>query len=329
MKMAKKKRKLKTHKHKKESINIESLPPLPDEGIKEIKAKAIETAKEEKIKQGGKKPRIIKVLKTEPKTKFINEKDIAMDFAEKVQKRFDRMIKASILFGSQAKNTATVSSDIDIILIIDDASINWDLELIAWYREELGKLIAAQKYPRDLHVNTIKLTTWWQDLLIGDPVVINVIRYGEALIDSGGFFNPLKVLLLQGKVRSTPEAVYNALQRVPTHLARSKLAILNSIEGVYWTMIESAQAALITAGKLPQSPEHVPQMLKTTFVETNMLKIDRVRELREIYVLHKGIMHQEVKEVKGSEIERWQDIAESFMLEMTKIIDQLLEAREK
>ncbi len=259
--------------------------------------------------------------------KLINEKEIAMDFAQKVQKKFDRLIKAIVLFGSQTKDNATPSSDIDIVMIIDDASVSWDLELIAWYREELGKLISAQEYPKDLHINTIKLTTWWQDMVQGDPVVLNIIRSGEALIDYGGFFNPLKALLLQGRVRSTPEAVYMALQRAPAHLSRSKLAILNSIEGVYWTMIDAAQAALITAGQLPPSPEHIPQMMKTQFVDTGMMKLDRVRELREIYVLHKGIMHREIHEVKGHEIDKWQFIAEAFLLEMTRIIDGLLDSK--
>lgn len=286
-----------------------------------VKKKVKKESKKEKLK-------VIKKLPVEER-KLIKEKDIAIDFAEKVYKKFDRMIKACVLFGSQAKNSSTQGSDIDIILIIDDASINWDMELIAWYREELGKLIAEQKYPKDLHINTIKLTTWWQDLIHGDPVVINVIRYGEALIDVGGFFNPLKALLLQGKMRSTPEAVYMALQRAPAHLARSKVAILNSIEGVYWTMIDAAQAALITAGKLPPSPEHIPLMLKTNFVDGNLLKIDRVRELREIYVLHKGIMHREIHEVKGEEIDRWQRIANSFLLDMTRVIDKILDSKKQ
>lgn len=280
------------------------------------------------VEEKGKKIKVERKLPFE-KSKLINEKDIAMDFAEKVHRKFDRIIKASVLFGSQAKNTATTGSDIDVILIIDDASINWDNELIAWYREELGKLIAEQKYAKDLHINSIKLTTWWQDLVQGDPVVINILRYGEALIDSGSFFNPLKALLLQGRMRSTPEAVYMALQRAPSHLARSKIAILGSIEGVYWTMMEAAQAALITASKLPSSPENIPQLMKTTFVDNGLMKIEYIRDLREIYVLHKGIMHGDIHEVKGGEIDKWQDKAEAFLLETTRIIDRILDAKGK
>lgn len=261
------------------------------------------------------------------KRELKTEKDIAMDFAVEVHKRFNLMIKASILFGSQAKNTSSPGSDIDIIFIIDDASINWDMELIAWYREELGKLIANNKYGRELHINTIKLTTWWQDMLYGDPVVLNILRSGEALIDSGGFFNPLKALLAQGKIKSTPEAVYAALQRSPAHLGRSKAAEISAIDGVYWCMVDAAQAALITAGKLPPSPEHIPQMLKEVFVDQGLLKADYVRALGDIYNLYKGLAHGEISMVKGVDIDKWQDIAQKFLSEMIRIIDSIIEKK--
>src|SRR3989344_7359284 len=252
-----------------------------------------------------------------------SDKKIAMDFAEKVQRKFDRIVKASILFGSQAtaKDNASVGSDIDIILIVDDAGIQWDMELVAWYREELGKLIAEQKYSRELHINTVKLTTWWYDLLHGDPVVINILRYGETLIDYGGFFNPIKSLLLQGKIKSTPEAVYSALQRVPNHIMRSRMSEVGAIEGVYWEMVDSAQAALMTAGKMPPSPNHIPDMLSETFVEAGMLKVDFVKAMREIYNLHKAIEYGGVSNIDGKEVDQWQESAEKFLKEMTRIID--------
>jgi len=255
------------------------------------------------------------------------EKDIALDFAQKVHEKFDKLVKASILFGSQTKGTSTALSDIDIIIIIDDAAINWDLELIAWYREELTKLIAASGHAKQLHINTIKLTSWWQDLLYGEPVVINILRYGEALIDYGGFFLPLKALLLEGKIRSTSEAIYASLQRAPAHLARSKASEMAAIEGVYWTMIDSAQAALMTAGKVPPSPEHVPDLLKEVFVDTGLLSVKYVKSLSDLFSLHKEIVHGEISEVKGAEIDHWQDEATFFLKEMTRIIDKLIELK--
>jgi predicted nucleotidyltransferase/uncharacterized protein (UPF0332 family) len=254
------------------------------------------------------------------------ERDVALEFAARIQKRFDNLVKATILFGSQATHTATSSSDIDVVIIVDDVSVNWDLELTAWYREELGKVVATYDSPRELHVNTIKLSTWWNDLMYGDPVVLNIIRYGEALIDIGGFFKTQKALLAQGKIHATPEAVYNALQRAPLHLARSKHAELGAIEGIYWTMVDSAQAALMTAGLLPPSPEHVPQMLKETFVDKGLIKSEIASWYRDIYGLHKAIIHGHIKAIKGADIDIWQVRAEVFLKQMTSLIDQYLEA---
>ncbi len=257
--------------------------------------------------------------------KIYTERDVAMDFVVKVHRKFDRLIKASILFGSQAKNTAQPGSDIDIILIVDDAAINWDLELIAWYREELSKIIAENKFRKELHINTVKLTTWWQDLINGDPVVINILRYGETLVDIGGFFNPLKALLIQGKIKSTPESVYAALSRAPTHLARSKSAEMSAIEGVYWSMVDSAQALLITAGKVPPSPEHIPQMLKQTFVDPGMLNMEFVNAIKELYNIHKGIAHGNITSIKGADIDSWQEKAEKFLEQATSLILKMIQ----
>ncbi len=268
-----------------------------------------------------------KVKSAKSGKKLVDEKDIAMDFALRAQEKFDRLIKASILFGSQAKQDSQLKSDIDVIFVIDDASVEWDLELIAWYREELGKLVASKNYGRELHVNTIKLTSWWQDLIHGDPVVLNILRYGQPLVDLGGFFSPIKALLEQGKIRATPEAVFAALQRAPTHLVRSKVAEMNAIEGVYWTMVDSAQAALITSGKVPPSPEHIPEFLKEAFVDTGMLSKGYVRAFEDLFTMHKNISHGKVTSVKGSEIEKWQEIAEKFMNEMVKIVNKLLDVK--
>lgn len=272
----------------------------------------------------GKKVEVLDGASPKGNGGLVNERDIAMDFSLQVYKKFDRLIKASILFGSQARGTATAVSDIDIILVVDDASVNWDMELIAWYREELAKVISASKYPKELHINTIKLTTWWQDLLYGEPVVLNIIRYGEALIDIGGFFNPLKALLIEGKIKSTPEAVYASLQRSPKHLARSRICLLDAIDGIYWGMVDAAQAALITAGKMPPSPEHIPLMLKETFVDKNMLNMEYVKDIKDLYALHKGIIYGQINIIKGSDVDVWQVKAEKFLSEVASLISRMI-----
>lgn len=276
------------------------------------------------IKSKIKQAKLSKLEHLYPTLKLKDEKEIAFDFALKVYEQFNKIIKSIILFGSTAKGTMQKGSDIDLIIIVDDASIKWDDELIAWYREELGKLIELNPYRKPLHVNTVKLTTWWDDLLRGEPVVLNVIRYGEPLVDFGGFFLPLKFLLAEGKIKPTPEAIYAALQRAPRHLARSKASLFNAIEALYWSMVDAAQAALIAANQIPPSPEYIPAILKKVFVDKGLLDMDYVIWFRDLYVLAHKLLHGEIRDIEGSEIDEWRKKTDAFLGEMAKVINKLI-----
>jgi len=279
--------------------------------------------KQKKKSKKSKKSKL--VSKDHPTLQLKKETDIAMDFATKAYKKFDKIIKSVVLFGSTAKQTQVTGSDIDIVLIIDDVTINWDQELVAWYRTELEKMIKSNPYQTSLHINTVKLSTWWEDLLRGDPVVINILRYGEAMIDLAGFFNPLKSLLIRGKIRPTPEAIYSTLQRAPQHIARSKMAEMGAIDGLFWSMVDSAHAALIAANVPPVSPEHIPGDLKENFVNTGKLKMKYVVWYRDLLVLHKKIAHGEIKDLKGVVIDDWQNRAEEFLNVMAQLVKDLIE----
>ncbi len=281
-------------------------PEVPE--IREIKGVKITKAKEKEF----------------PTLKLKNEQDIAYDFAVKAYEKFGRIIKSIILFGSAVKGKMKKGSDIDIIIILDDCTILWDAELIAWYREELGKLIKANPYRKPLHINSVRLSTWWTEMIRGEPVIINIIRWGQPLIDFGGFFTPLKVLLAQGKIKSTPEAIYVILQRAPLHLARTKASLLNSIEGLYWAMVDSSHAALIAAKKLPPSPEHIPNMLEETFVKQKLLNSKYVSWYEELYKIAHDILHGARSEIRGSEVEEWQGKTDEFIGEMAKIINKII-----
>jgi predicted nucleotidyltransferase len=276
--------------------------------------------KENPRKKNIKKPN----LKEVPTLQLKSESEIATDFATKAYQKFDKVIKSIILFGSSAKQTSVTGSDIDIIIVIDDVSVKWDDELIAWYREELDRILRRNPYKQSLHINTIKLSTWWEDVLRGDPVILNILRYGDAIIDMAGFFEPLKCLLITGKIKPTPEAVYTSLQRAPTHLARSKVSELNSVEGLYWCMVDAAHAALIAANEFPPSPEHIPGSLKITFVDSGKLKMKYVVWYRDLLVLHKKIAHGEIKDLKGVEIDDWQAKTEDFLDTMAKLVNNIV-----
>lgn len=255
-----------------------------------------------------KKSKIIKKLpELEPLTvkpsKLKTDYEIAYDFATKAYKQFQEAVKSIVLFGSVVKGEAVVGSDIDILIIIDDCSIQWDQELIAWYREELSKLTEKQTYAERIHINTVTLSTFWEDIREGEPAAINIVRYGQPLIDFGGFFDPIKVLLAKGRIRPSPEAIFLTLRRAPMHITRSKFDMTNSIEHLYWSMVDASHAALMASNQIPPSPEHVTEMLDQVFVSKKMLDKKYVIWYKEMYELAHDIVHGTVKSMSGKDID--------------------------
>jgi predicted nucleotidyltransferase/uncharacterized protein (UPF0332 family) len=280
-----------------------------------------------KKKEGDEKKLSKEIAEANPTLKIVSERDIALDFATKTYSTFDQMIKSIVLFGSSAKKVSVPDSDIDVIIIIDDVSIAWDETLIAHYRETLGEIVKENPYRKSLHINTVKLSTWWNDLMRGDPVVINVLRYGDTLIDRGGFFEPLKVLLKEGKIKSTPESIYTLLQRSPTHLIRAREAMLAAVDGFYWSAVDAAHAALIAAGIMPPSPEHIPEIMDEHFVKKKLLHKKYVNYYYGLHSLTKQIAHAKIRHVSGKELERLQSESDTFLGEMAKLVDKLIDKK--
>jgi hypothetical protein len=90
-------------------------------------------------------------------------------------------------------------------------------------------------------------------------------------------------------------------------------------------MVDSAQAALMSLGRLPPSPEKIPTMLTEHAVQTGKLKPEAVNTYKAILALHKSISHGETGQVRGADIDIWQQRAEQFILAMTAVINQSLE----
>ncbi len=297
--------------------------------VKKTSKKKVAKKASKKIptKTESKKAKNKKVVNKNETMAIATEREMAMDFATKVYKEFDTMIKSVVMFGSSSKHQQTAESDIDIIIILDDVSIKFDEELIAWYRKHLGEIMRKNAYAKPLHVNSVKLSTWWEDMMRGDPVVLNVLRYGEALIDFGGFFNPLRVLLKEGKIRSTPEAIYTLLERSPTHLVRAKQSMLAVVDGLYWTFVDSAHAALIAADIMPASPEEVPRVLTETFVKKRLLSKKYVDSYVNIHRVAKDIIHGKLHDVPGKVLDEWFVRSDEFLREMSRLIEDLIKSK--
>lgn len=243
--------------------------------------------------------------KREHKANYDEEnKKLAQDFVKELKHELKDFLKAAVMFGSSAreKREEIKKTDIDVLLIIDDADIIITPELTQTY-QLIVKNVGAKISPR-LHISTLRLTSFWEKVKEGDPVVINILRDGVALHDKG-IFKPVQVLLDQGRVRPTREAIWTYYARSPVSIQNSRKHVMQACVDLYWAGIDAAHAALMAVGAMPPSPEHVPEYMQTHLVDMGKLPRRYPTMMRELYDLSKHIEHRDIKSVTGRQYDAY------------------------
>ena len=248
--------------------------------------------------------------------------DVSFNFARAANKEFGDFLKAIILFGSAARKKRLSSkapiADIDLLLILDDVSIQFSKELVQSYRVIVEKLVAH--ISTRIHITSMKFSSFWEYVRNGDPVAINVLRDGVAIMDTG-FFDPLQRLLYQGRIRPTKEAMYTYFARAPITLSNSRWHLLQATLDLYWSVIDAAHAVLMKVGEVPPTPEHVADIMEERLVKTGYMSTRYPEIMRRFYDLNKAITHQEIGTMSGEQYDKYRKEAVDFVDTMKNFLE--------
>ncbi|MBS3108032.1 nucleotidyltransferase domain-containing protein [Candidatus Woesearchaeota archaeon] len=242
----------------------------------------------------------------------------AREYANRLYKEFGDFVKAIILFGSVARKEK--AHDIDILVVLDDVSVILTPEIVETYRIIDAKILRDVD-PNRLHIQSMKLTSFWEYVRSGDAVAINVLRYGIALIDTG-FFDPLQRLLDLGRIRPTTEAIYTYYSMAPASMIRSRQHLLSAVVDLYLAAIDSCHAALMKIGEIPPSPEHVANMVNHELVKRKLVEQKTAEYMNNLYNIFKKITHREVKFITGKEYDQYIKMADFVVRDMRKFLEK-------
>lgn len=248
-----------------------------------------------------------------------NEIDIAYEFAREIFKEFGSFIRAIVLFGSKTNNPKNHEGDIDILLVVDDVTYQMSSEVVEAYRVIVENKIL--KVSKRIHVTTLKFTSFWDYIRLGDPIGLNILRDGVALIDTG-FFTPIQMLLFRGEVRPSKEAVMSYISRAPQALKSSRGHLLQATLDLYWSVIDACQAGIMKAGEMPPNPSRAAEVLEKTLVRQKLISKKAPKTMKMFYEIGKQIIHKKKTEVKGKEFEEYYKEAQEFVDELKKFVNK-------
>ena len=245
--------------------------------------------------------------------------DIAKSFTKRLKNEFGDFLKAVVLFGSAARHVRGPRGDIDVLIVVDDLSMRMTREVIETYKIIVEKIVG--KVSTRLHVTSMTITSFWEYVRAGDPVVINILRDGVPMHDTG-LFEPLQALLVQGRIRPTKESIWTYFGRAPRTLINSRWHVLQATLDLYWAVIDAAHSALMHEGQIPPTPSHVADLMKEVLVDKKLIDKKYIDTMDKFYKIMKQITHREIREIPGEDYEKLYKEAEEFVNEIQKFIEQ-------
>lgn len=246
-----------------------------------------------------------------------------------VMKKFEKYVISYVLAGSLIRGQATEESDVDTFVVIDDtdvtrmtaAELRSRLRNMIWgMSEEAGQVAGVRN---KLNVQIYILTEMWDSIRSANAVIFTFLRDGVPLYDRG-MFQPWKMLLKQGKIVPTPEAVDSYIKSGKQILDRTKFKLKEiALEDFFWSCLTPSQGVLMMAGIPPTDPKETPSAMREHLVKNNLLEEKWVKILEDILQLRKDIEHGKIKDVTAKQVEETFNNAEKFLERLDKLVKEL------
>ena len=213
---------------------------------------------------------------------------LTRDFSKEILEEMGDLIRCIVLFGSNAKNTQTKDSDIDVLVVLNNVSVFVTNELRSAYSiitQKLNQKIGKGKF----HIMSINITDFWDMTRIGDPIIINILRYGLPIYDCD-IIEPMQHLLEIGKIRPTIESINRYSSRAKTLLNETKKHLEIAVMDLYYATTDIVHSTLMQKKITPPSPSEMPEIFKKTF-KTKKMK-DLSATIDKVYKISKEIEHK-------------------------------------
>jgi len=254
--------------------------------------------------------------------------DIVCRFSSGIRSELGNLVKSVVWFGSAVRGgfrsgkmslreEALFGSDIDILIIFDDMINVVTPEVITAYRIVTEK--TASRISKRLHITTMPLTKFWDYSLKGDPILINMLRDGTAIFDSG-CFGMAKKMLDSKRISPTKEIVWIYSAKGPMSIANAEWNMKQAVIDLYWAVVDASHAALLHYGVVPETPEHILHLLKTDLLPKGLVNKHHLSIVGEFMNVGKMLMSGEVSKVSGDHYDRYRKEAEVFIHHVRELI---------
>jgi predicted nucleotidyltransferase len=260
-----------------------------------------------------------KIAKKQPKAAVDGmTKEEAMErvvrFTNEARKQYGDLIKSVLIFGSIVRGDAVKTSDADVWVILDDTATKGseDLEKVQ------SHLFLIAHELKEVHVQTTPLTEFWQWIKMGSPELVNFLRYGLAIYDSG-FIKPVQRMLNMGMLPPSEETISLRARAAEARYRKVKLDMKSSIFDLRYCASDIIQAAVMNHYKAQPDMKDIPKFLEK-FVKEKKLEKTWIKKFQDMNKMWKDIDHKVVKDVDGEYLNKALNLSREIIDRFKKLI---------
>ncbi len=270
--------------------------------------KELEFEEEKRNKSEEKK----EITEIEERKKEIFSK--VVEFTNRIRKLYGDLIKSVLIFGSFVRGDIKKTSDVDVWVILDDTATksSEDLEKVT------SNLYLISQELKDLHIQVTPLTEFWNWIKSGSPELVNFLRYGLPIYDTG-FVKPVQRMLQMGLIPPSEETIKLKAKTAEARIKKAKLDIGSMIFDLRYAAIDMIQAVVMYFYKEQPDAKAIPKFLERLVKEK---KIERrfITMFSQLDKLWKDIDHKIIEEPSPSHLKKALEISEKIIKNFKKLL---------
>jgi predicted nucleotidyltransferase len=235
-------------------------------------------------------------------------------FTNEARKQYGDLIKSVLIFGSIVRGDAVKTSDADVWVILDDTATKGtdDLEKVQ------SHLFLIAHELKDIHVQTTPLTEFWHWIKTGSPELVNFLRYGLPIYDSG-FIKPVQRMLAMGLLPPSEETIGMRARAAEARHRKVKLDMKSMIFELRYCASDIIQAAVMHHYKAQPDLKDIPKFLEK-MVNEGKLEKEWVEKFQNMNKMWKDIDHKLVKDVDSAYLEKALSLSRQIIDRFKKLI---------
>jgi predicted nucleotidyltransferase len=218
-------------------------------------------------------------------------------FTNEARKHYGDMIKSVLIFGSIVRGDAVKTSDADVWVILDDTATKGtdDIDKVQ------SHLFLIAHEMKDVHVQTTPLTEFWHWIKTGSPELVNFLRYGLPIYDSG-FIKPVQRMLAMGLLPPSEETISIRARAAEARHRKVKIDMKSMVFELRYCASDIIQATVMHHYKAQPDLKDIPKFLEK-LVQEGKLEPEWVENFQKMNKMWKDIDHKVVKDVDSAYLE--------------------------